>query len=244
MLSSFTRDEKKILVFLAVLLGTGSCLNMFWGSRAREPIVQIASSGPPRKQSVTSGTTTLAATQTTASRSVSSLSISGKIDLNLATAEALQTLPGVGPKTAETILAYRAEHGSFQGTADLENVKGIGPAKLKQISPFVEVSTTSSKLAAPLTTARPLVSSMASSSPLIQQGIHSSVPQQATGFVNINLADEETLSSLDYVGPVIARRIVEFRNAHGPFPSVDSMDRVKGIGPRIIAANRHRITVR
>lgn len=63
----------------------------------------------------------------------------GRISLNSATLEQLDTLPGVGPVTAEAIVAYRTAHGGFQRVEDLLNVKGIGDqtlADLKdQVSP-------------------------------------------------------------------------------------------------------------
>lgn len=61
----------------------------------------------------------------------------GLIDLNRATAEELDTLPGVGPATAVAILAHRDENGSFATVDDLLEVSGIGEAKLEQIRPLV-----------------------------------------------------------------------------------------------------------
>ena len=63
----------------------------------------------------------------------------GPIDLNRADAVALQTLPGVGPATAEAIIAFREEHGPFRTVDDLLDVPGIGPAKLAAIADAVVV---------------------------------------------------------------------------------------------------------
>ena len=52
------------------------------------------------------------------------------INLNTATAEQLDSLPGVGPATAEAILDYRTQHGRFRSVAELLEVRGIGEAKL------------------------------------------------------------------------------------------------------------------
>jgi competence protein ComEA len=52
------------------------------------------------------------------------------VDLNEATATALEGLPGVGPVLAARILAYRDEHGPFDTVEDLLDVPGIGEAKL------------------------------------------------------------------------------------------------------------------
>ena len=52
------------------------------------------------------------------------------VNVNTATAEELETLTGIGPVLAQSILDYRAEHGNFQTAEELLNVKGIGEAKL------------------------------------------------------------------------------------------------------------------
>ncbi len=65
--------------------------------------------------------------------------VGGRVSLNSATLEQLDTLPGVGPVTAQAIVAYRTAHGGFQRVEDLLDVKGIGEqtlADLKdQVSP-------------------------------------------------------------------------------------------------------------
>lgn len=63
----------------------------------------------------------------------------GPVDLNTATAEQLEALPGVGPATAEAILAYRKEKGRFRSVDELLEVRGIGEAKLAAIRPKVRV---------------------------------------------------------------------------------------------------------
>jgi competence protein ComEA len=54
--------------------------------------------------------------------------------------------------------------------------------------------------------------------------------EQVSGVVNINTAGAEQLQLLPRVGPALAERIIEFREAHGPFGSVDELVAVKGIG--------------
>ena len=55
------------------------------------------------------------------------------VSLNSATAEELITLPGVGPATAEAIIAHREEAGHFTSIEQLMDVSGIGPAKFAQL---------------------------------------------------------------------------------------------------------------
>jgi len=57
--------------------------------------------------------------------------------LNHAAEEDLAKLPGVGPKLAKRIVAYRTRQGRFQVLEDLLNVKGIGPALYEKILPYV-----------------------------------------------------------------------------------------------------------
>jgi competence protein ComEA len=61
----------------------------------------------------------------------------GSVNLNTATAKDLEALPGIGPKTAERILAYRKEAGPFVRAEDLMNVKGIGEAKFARLRSLV-----------------------------------------------------------------------------------------------------------
>jgi len=59
------------------------------------------------------------------------------VDLNSATAEQLDTLPGIGPSTAAKIVAYRQQHGAFHSLAELDAISGIGPAKLAELKGLV-----------------------------------------------------------------------------------------------------------
>ncbi len=61
----------------------------------------------------------------------------GRLRINEATTEQLEALPGVGPALAQRIAEARAE-GPFLQPEDLRRVKGIGPAKLAKIAPYVD----------------------------------------------------------------------------------------------------------
>jgi competence protein ComEA len=61
------------------------------------------------------------------------------VNLNTATAEQLDTLPGIGPVTAQAILTWRTENGSFTSVDELLEVSGIGDATLADIAPYVYV---------------------------------------------------------------------------------------------------------
>jgi competence protein ComEA len=61
----------------------------------------------------------------------------GQISLNQATLEQLETLPGVGPVTAQKILDYRTAHGPFGSVDDLLDVDGIGQKTLDRLAPHL-----------------------------------------------------------------------------------------------------------
>jgi competence protein ComEA len=61
----------------------------------------------------------------------------GPVHLNTATLEQLDTLPGVGPVTAQKILDWRQTHGAFTSVEDLDAIPGIGPARLEQLRDLV-----------------------------------------------------------------------------------------------------------
>ena len=57
--------------------------------------------------------------------------------MNSATLEQLDSLPGVGPVTAQKILDYREQHGGFNSVDELDAVAGIGPARLADLRELV-----------------------------------------------------------------------------------------------------------
>ncbi len=62
-----------------------------------------------------------------------------KIEINSATAEQLQQVPGIGPTLAARIIDFREEHGPFERVEDLLNVQGIGVRTLENMRPYLEV---------------------------------------------------------------------------------------------------------
>ncbi len=61
------------------------------------------------------------------------------VDVNTATAEELQSVPGIGETLAKRIVEFRQEHGPFEKVDDLLNVRGIGVTSLDKLRPFLTI---------------------------------------------------------------------------------------------------------
>jgi competence protein ComEA len=61
------------------------------------------------------------------------------LDLNTATAEQLQQVPGIGPSTAKAIVNFRQKSGPFQRIEDLLAIKGISKARLEKMRPYLTI---------------------------------------------------------------------------------------------------------
>ena len=62
--------------------------------------------------------------------------------------------------------------------------------------------------------------------------------------ININTASVKELQKLEGVGPGVAQRIVEYREAHGPFKRGEDLRKVGGVGASMFERNRERIVVK
>ncbi len=137
------------------------------------------------------------------------------IDLNSAGEDRLAAIPGIGPALARRILDHRADYGQFPSVDALRLVRGIGPATLERIRPFLVVE--DPEEAAP--------------APAPARFVRGARPDGVK--VNINAASAEDLQTLPGIGPVLSSRIIEAR-AKGRFSSVDDLRKVKGIGPKTL----------
>lgn len=138
------------------------------------------------------------------------------VDLNTATVEQLELLPGIGPAKARAIVEYRAQNGPFDAVDALLEVPGIGPATLANIRRQVRVGARPAEISPP---AGPLPPA--------------SGPSVRT--VDINRADAAELASLPGIGPSKAAAILADRERRGPFPTCHDLTRIAGIGPATVA---------
>jgi len=152
----------------------------------------------------------------------------GKVDINQASAEDLAFLTGVGPAIAQRIITFR-QLTPFTSVADLDKVSGIGPTVLQRIKEqncAVVIGGLPRGTTGPLGTAGPLTPAQGAVSPPVNNPC-------LAGKVDINRASVEDLDFLTGIGPVIAQRIVDFRQ-RTPFTSVADLDKVSGIGPTVL----------
>jgi competence protein ComEA len=103
-----------------------------------EPSKGMPTSTPPKSSESNSNQVVKPTANSSSQKDVSE--ISGRLDLNKATIEQLDALPGIGESKAKAILAYRSEKGSFKKVEDLLEVKGIGEKLLAKIKPMVYTS--------------------------------------------------------------------------------------------------------
>lgn len=162
------------------------------------------------------------------------LAWAGGLDLNSATVEQLDGLPGIGPSKAQAIVDWRTQNGGFKSIEQLMDVPGIGDATFANLKALVAVggavAPAPAKVPAPVAAAEPAAPLPAAEAPLPAN------PVGAAGRVNINTADASALKTLPGIGDTKAQAIIADRTSNGPFASCQDLGRVKGIGPATVAA--------
>ncbi len=82
---------------------------------------------------------TQAPTGTTTTATAAATTVAGKVNINTATEAQLDTLPGIGPAKAKSIVAYREANGAFASIEDLIRVNGIGEKTMADLRPLITV---------------------------------------------------------------------------------------------------------
>jgi competence protein ComEA len=149
-----------------------------------------------------------------------------RLDLNQADWPELAALPGIGEETARDITAFREENGPFRSVEDLDAVAGIGPKTLESIVPYLiplETSGGGGDLLQP------------NSEDIVEVVV---VQEDTSGRININVATQSQLEAAPGIGPVLAERILEYREQSGPFRRLEDVTRVSGIGEKTLEGLR------
>ncbi len=156
-----------------------------------------------------------------------------RIDLNRAERAELLQLPGVGENLAQRIEDYRREHGTFRNVDDLVEVRGIGPATLKRLRPWVRVGSEEEN---------PDPGSRATDTKSSKRKKASQKEARLSSPIDINRAPPGELQRLPGIGPALSQRIVDERQKR-PFQTVEELTRVPGIKEKTLQRLRPYITV-
>ena len=117
----------RAVVFLIVVILIGSA---FWGVRRFHPALFL---GTPDLIAVPNDLATKKKPSLTENRPV-------LLNINVASAKELQSLPSIGETMALRIVEYREKHGKFSSVEKLTEVKGIGEKTLEKLKPFISVT--------------------------------------------------------------------------------------------------------
>lgn len=131
----FTRNEVRALLFLCLTFLLGLALRwLAFAPPAPLPATGAAEATPAAPPAATAPAAPAPAPATpTAARA------RRPVDINRAGRAELMTLPGIGARYADRIVALREQRGGFVRTEELLDVRGIGPRTLERIRPFITI---------------------------------------------------------------------------------------------------------
>jgi len=130
---SFNPREIKAIFFILVALSIGGAITLYENYHsdfASELLTDREIVRPIPSDSVT---------EIKGSNNIPSQKIKGKINVNTASAQELELIPGIGPVLSQRILKYRKDIGRFQSIEELKKISGIGEKRFEQIKDYVTV---------------------------------------------------------------------------------------------------------
>lgn len=220
----FTRDERRALLFLAVVTAAGVAVRLHRGAEAPpgEGLLapHLTAGDLARQQELVRE----------AEARARPLAPGERVDVDRAGALEIERLPRIGPELARRIVASRDSQGGFGSLEALGEVPGIGPAVLAAIRGHVTFSAEPRSL--PPVLPGPT-----------RAGNRRDACARLVTPISLNSAGPEELACLPGLGDGLAGRIVADRNARGPFREVAELERVAGIGKRRIQALRGLLVV-
>lgn len=129
---SFTPQESKAIIFLVVILLLGSGVALYKRYHPDfAPELLLRSKGPEEKKD------TAPVKSSSVDENKNLIPSEVKINLNTATLEELESLPGIGNELGRRILNYREKQGGFSNIEELQRIKGIGPKTFDKLKNLV-----------------------------------------------------------------------------------------------------------
>lgn len=153
-------------------------------------------------------------------------------DPNTISPDALVKL-GLTEKTARTIIKYREAGGRFEQPSDLSKIYHLPDSQYLKLLPYIKIATVNKVNKSNKSPAVEIEKN-------VKPAISASKPIE---IIELNSADSATLVSLPAIGPVIAMRIISYRQFLGGFYSVSQLKEVYNLPPETYELIKNRLTV-
>lgn len=144
------------------------------------------------------------------------------VNINTASIEELQQLPGIGSAKAMAVVQYRSVFGDFTDINEIKNVNGIGEGVFAEIRDYITVGNVSPR-------------------PVANTPQAPEEPEEI--YVDLNTATKSELCKIPGIGSVKAQAIIDYREANGDFYSIEEIKNVSGIGDKTFESIREYIYV-
>lgn len=235
-----TRDESKALTLIAVLLVLAGAVHLL---DRDEPLDTDAAALD--LESLEAASTALLAAE---ERRNQPLEEGERLDPNTEEVDELTRLPGIGQAIADRLVAERTLGGPFASLDDLTRVPGIGPTTVERLAPHLDLPErppgSSSALRHPVSQSPTTGETLQIGRPVEAASATDLGEADSIPVVDPNRASAAELEQLPGIGPVIAERILAFRDSAGPFRNVSDLEHVSGIGAATIARIEPHLRIR